>query len=184
MGTGGKMHLERCANPDSRIQKSRQAMCAAIFQLLEKESFTGLTVNDICKAAKVSRTTFYQHFQDKYDLIRFALEQATDELRRASGGSAEREIHNLLDFVQENQQVFRHLDEQNEELFYLLHEVSISSLNEYLESTSEIPSGHRSKLHSVFLAGGRAWVLLWWIKTDCRIPRQELEEYLLSMLRP
>ena len=178
------MHLGRGITPDSRIRKSRQAVCAALFQLLEKDSFTGITVNDICKAARVSRTTFYQHFQDKYDLMRFALEQATDELRRASAGSAEREIHNLLDFVQKNQQVFRHLNEQNEELFYLLNEVSITSLNEYLESTSEIPVGNRSRLHSVFLAGGRAWVLLWWIKTGCRVPREELEEYLLSMLRP
>ena len=52
------MHLEQSINQDPRIQKSRQAMCAAIFQLLEKESFTGITVNDICKAARSAGPRF------------------------------------------------------------------------------------------------------------------------------
>jgi AcrR family transcriptional regulator len=117
------MSAQQKSNPDSRIQKSRESMCKAIFQLLEEDSFTRITVNSICKTAKVSRTTFYQHFRDKYGLIRFALEQATGELQRSSGGSAEREIHNVLDFVYEKRKVFRNLDEQNEELFHLLNDI-------------------------------------------------------------
>ena len=168
---------------DRRIQKSRQAMCTAIFQLLENSTFTRVTVNDICAAAGISRTTFYQHFQDKYELIRFALEQTTQELHRLSGGSTEKEIHDLLDFVYKNKQVFRNLNEQNEELFYLLNEVSISSLNEYMENLTVMHAGNQSMLHSVFLAGGRAWLLLWWLKTDCQVPMDQLEDYLISVMK-
>jgi AcrR family transcriptional regulator len=177
------MSAQQKTNQEPRMLKSRQALCEAIFQLLEEHSFTRITVNNICKVAGVSRTTFYQHFQDKYELIRFALEQATREMQRTSGGSAEREIHNVVDFVYENRNVFRNLDEQNEELFHLLNDISISSLKGSLENTAGLPQGISSELHAVFLAGGRAWLLLWWLKTDCQTPKEQLEDYLVSMLR-
>lgn len=38
---------------------------------LENKDFECITINDICKRAAVHRSTFYNHFQDKYDLFTF-----------------------------------------------------------------------------------------------------------------
>lgn len=38
---------------------------------LENKDFERITINDICKRAAVHRSTFYNHFQDKYDLFTF-----------------------------------------------------------------------------------------------------------------
>lgn len=35
---------------------------------------------DICAAAKVHRTTFYSHFEDKYDLVKSALHEIREEI--------------------------------------------------------------------------------------------------------
>lgn len=38
---------------------------------LENKDFERITINDICSRAAVHRSTFYNHFQDKYDLFTF-----------------------------------------------------------------------------------------------------------------
>lgn len=47
-------------------------VCAVLFETLRElgaqKPFNKLTVKDICQAASVSKRTFYNHFQDKYDL--------------------------------------------------------------------------------------------------------------------
>lgn len=54
---------------DIRVARTRQALIDAMRDLLETRRFDAITVNDLCIQACVSRTTFYQHFEDKYDLV-------------------------------------------------------------------------------------------------------------------
>lgn len=37
--------------------------------LMKTKSIDKIRVNDICKAAEIERSTFYYHFQDKYELV-------------------------------------------------------------------------------------------------------------------
>ncbi|MFV0396226.1 MAG: TetR/AcrR family transcriptional regulator [Coprobacillaceae bacterium] len=53
---------------DIRASYTRKRLVDAMFQLLETKDFYHITVNSICKEASVSRTTFYLHFADKYEL--------------------------------------------------------------------------------------------------------------------
>ena len=43
----------------------------ALAELLETEDFDSITVKQICETAKTGKTTFYAHFQDKYDIIQW-----------------------------------------------------------------------------------------------------------------
>lgn len=43
----------------------------AFLDLCEKKSVNKITIQDILNRAEVSRGTFYNHFEDKYDLIRY-----------------------------------------------------------------------------------------------------------------
>ena len=54
---------------DLRIQKTRKALYAALLSLLSRQRFTKITVHNICKESMVSKTAFYAHFKDKYDLL-------------------------------------------------------------------------------------------------------------------
>lgn len=46
-----------------------ECLCNLIFS--KKIEFSNLTINDICTEATVHRSTFYNHFTDKYDLFSF-----------------------------------------------------------------------------------------------------------------
>ncbi|MCU7656299.1 TetR/AcrR family transcriptional regulator, partial [Lacticaseibacillus rhamnosus] len=50
----------------SKFQETDQTIQQAFFKVLAAEPFETITINKICSAAKISRTTFYRHYMDKY----------------------------------------------------------------------------------------------------------------------
>lgn len=54
---------------DMRVRRTRERLGDALVELIQKKSFDAITVKDILKRAKVSRSTFYTHYRDKNDLF-------------------------------------------------------------------------------------------------------------------
>jgi len=54
---------------DVRIIKTRRALFKAMQELLKYQTYAYLKVYDICHEAYVSRSAFYSHFKDKYDIL-------------------------------------------------------------------------------------------------------------------
>lgn len=54
---------------DLRVLKTRKAIYSALGKLLTEKKFSKITVHDICEESFVSRTAFYSHYRDKYDLL-------------------------------------------------------------------------------------------------------------------
>lgn len=47
----------------------------ALFLLLKTKSYSKITINDLTKQVKISRTTFYLCFEDKNDLLHYSCER-------------------------------------------------------------------------------------------------------------
>ncbi|GAX06530.1 TetR family transcriptional regulator [Secundilactobacillus pentosiphilus] len=62
---------------DKRIIKTERDIKQAFLNLLKTTPFQKINVNQICNEALVSRSTFYEHFQDKYDLLSQLVKQYT-----------------------------------------------------------------------------------------------------------
>lgn len=54
---------------DVRINKTRQAIKNAMCELLQEKSFDLITTTELVKRAGISRSSFYTHYQDKYELV-------------------------------------------------------------------------------------------------------------------
>ena len=55
----------------SRSMRSRVRIFQALKTLMEYEDFDRISVKHICQVAHTGKTTFYAHFQDKYDIIQW-----------------------------------------------------------------------------------------------------------------
>jgi AcrR family transcriptional regulator len=55
---------------DPRIRRTRQLLQQALDKLLEKKGFDEISVQDITDTATVNRATFYDHYADKFALLR------------------------------------------------------------------------------------------------------------------
>lgn len=54
---------------------TKKMLSESLKKLLEKKSFTHITVREITESCKLNRNTFYYHFEDVNDLLKWTLEQ-------------------------------------------------------------------------------------------------------------
>ncbi|ANZ60574.1 TetR/AcrR family transcriptional regulator [Secundilactobacillus paracollinoides] len=54
---------------DLRVRKTKQQLQRVLIQLLQTTTFSKITVKQICDTTLINRTTFYQHYHDKSDLL-------------------------------------------------------------------------------------------------------------------
>ncbi len=66
---------------DLRIKKTYSALHNAFTILLSQKMFEDITVNELCDAAEIRRTTFYKHFSDKFDYFTYYMNECFQEFR-------------------------------------------------------------------------------------------------------
>ncbi|NQD53414.1 TetR/AcrR family transcriptional regulator, partial [Bacillus altitudinis] len=67
MGRGERLVAD-CYRGDKRATESKQQLRKALFQLLKEKEWGKISVQDLTNKAGIHRTTFYQHYEDKFDL--------------------------------------------------------------------------------------------------------------------
>jgi AcrR family transcriptional regulator len=65
---------------DPRVERTRRALVQACIELCGEQDFQSLKVADITRRARVNRTTFYLHYEDKTDLLQRGLESSLEEI--------------------------------------------------------------------------------------------------------
>jgi len=66
---------------DLRVLKTHQNIKNAFSNLLLEKSFKDVTVQNICDAALIGRSTFYDHYYDKYDLLNKMTKEICNEFK-------------------------------------------------------------------------------------------------------
>lgn len=64
---------------DLRVLKTSENIKNTFSKLLLEKSFKDITVQNICDKALIGRSTFYDHYYDKYDLLNKMVEEIIDE---------------------------------------------------------------------------------------------------------
>jgi AcrR family transcriptional regulator len=65
---------------DPRIERTRKLLSETLINLLTEKQYAEITVQDVTERARLSRTTFYQHYKDVDDLLMNSLEQVYNSL--------------------------------------------------------------------------------------------------------
>ncbi|GAA0351555.1 TetR family transcriptional regulator [Bacillus horti] len=68
-------------NPnDPRVKRTRKYIQKAFTDLLAEKDFEDISIQDIMERAELNRATFYNHFQDKYELLELTMKGAFTEI--------------------------------------------------------------------------------------------------------
>ncbi len=85
---------------DLRVVKTLKQIDQALLTCLAEAPFEKITVEQLCRAALINRSTFYKYYTSKYDLMEQYLQRALDGFRRqvdvAFVNATPETIHNLL----------------------------------------------------------------------------------------
>ena len=171
---------------DLRITRTYTLLSNALIKLMNTTPFKQITVTDICHEAMVSRTNFYDHFEDKYHLLTFGIHSMLAEATATDMSREDLEDIwlRLLRHVAEMKDFYRRvlLDDDDKTLSRIFHEGVAQDLAEHLERAKgdEIPHTTRIVI-SEFVAGSLVSTLRWWLKTDS-LPPEELAKMIPHLL--
>ena len=65
---------------DLRIRKTKANLSKSLSVILKKKAWEKITITDICKQAKINRSTFYEHYTEKEDLLKDLIKDSTKDL--------------------------------------------------------------------------------------------------------
>lgn len=186
-------------HPDLRIRRTHKLLWEALMAELSERRFEQITIKEICERAMVHRTTFYQHFERKEDLLEegmrtmYALLLA--EVDAPPGAFSPDQpppyFTHLFVHVAEHRQFYtlmlcgqRGGTSQRLLQAYLAEqtEAKIRAFN--ASSSSNRDPAVPPALYAQFFAGAVISTLAWWLEQDLPYPPEQMAHYLLTCQEP
>ena len=81
---------------DLKIIKTKKNLYDSLTKLMSIKEFEDIKVSDICNLALINRSTFYAHFNDKYELLNSFIYDLKDDLQEQI--SSNEKIDNLKNY--------------------------------------------------------------------------------------
>ncbi len=169
--------------PNISSVRTRRILRIALVGLLEQKPFNNIFVKDICKTAGVPRATFYNHFEDKYDLLSFCLAQLEKNLEPKGKFASPNEyyhalLNNAADFCIERRAYLKKISQlNNNNIFVTELQANIAALVlSHLKSKAK--NLHRMRVppesFAEYYAGALVGIIKWWINGDDCLTKNEL----------
>ena len=170
------------------VQKTRLMLSSALMRLLEKRSFRKISVGDICQEALVSRSAFYVHFADKYELLRFCMEEMLLKQEEAGRGrTLEAQMMIMLENVRSHRRMLHNilLADLSQEILLIfqrtLDEFVAMRLQRMERDGVQLPGP--IPMLTAFCAGGLANMMICWLQDNCAQPMEEAARCQCELIR-
>jgi probable dihydroxyacetone kinase regulator len=168
---------------------TKRIIADAFEDLLKNQSFDSLTVQDIIKRCRISRTSFYRHFKDKYDLMNWIFKDKIEKIIRNNPNAFSPEDMSLqvLLFVKEKKTYFERSISyfgQNS-LFSFICECGFKNCANYLKTILNVQTLPEDILFSVKLwCYGTTHILQEWINEGMSTPAELLAQRMNNNIPP
>lgn len=93
---------------DRRVQRTLTALRQAFYEMVLTQPYDEITVGDLIEKADIGRSTFYQHYSGKDDILRISLHGPMSAMAEAVKPESDAEnLHSILEHFWENRQFAR-----------------------------------------------------------------------------
>ena len=182
---------------DLRVQRTYKMLKGAFEQMLYQKPFDQITVQEICEAAMVRRTTFYQHFEDKQDFLQWFIREKQQEIARAGremGGPADMRDHyiylarRMLKYLNENDQLLRLLMAAGIQARQLVDTFAAACVEDVVQRIEASPTsreklrGMPSVLAAEYYVGGMIAAAKWWFTHNKPCSEEELIQQMCRLV--
>lgn len=165
---------------DIRFTRTEQALFETFYTLLCQKKFHNITINEICAQACVSRTTFYLHFIDKYQLVESFLNTLKYSTEKDDNQMV---IDRILTILQDHRKAFSHLLIGDQEIEKVLSQWLLKDFfHEYTEKEKQGKLYTVSpKLISIFYTAGFISLLTSWLNEELYCSKEEMKRFLCKI---
>lgn len=169
---------------NSKGQDTKQRLADSLKTLMQQRSFEKITIQNITDAAGFIRPTFYNHFQDKYQVVEWIFEQEVINSARSyfAAGKYKEGIRGMLEEMQANQSFYVNaakISGQNAfrdvifQSFRLLIEEVLCSR---MQHRTDLPHLFQPELLAEFYANAETFLLMKWLDNDMSFHVDDMEK--------
>ena len=173
-----------------KIRYTKMVLRDSIIELMKTKSILSITIKDICELADISRSTFYAHYKDQYDLLRqIEVETFTyfeNMLNNYKDINSKEEItqmvEEMLTYIANNRNSIQVLLSENGDINFqkkvFQHFTNHKQLTKYFSEKRQ--DNETNTFNSVFLVYGSIGLVQYWLKNHQSIPIPKLTNILLK----
>lgn len=174
---------------DLRVIKTRKLIYQTLLDLMKEKTFEEIKVSDICSKAMINRSTFYAHYEDKYELLIDFLSSLKEEFARELNESCKenlsireyyiRLISLFLDHIDSKRDVYNSIMVNNRSsimMDILLSVVNDDILKRFKEN--DINLKVPTEVISKFYLGGVINIGMEWLSNSNKYTKEEILDYL------
>lgn len=177
---------------DLRVVKTKNLLYQALIDLMKDKTFEEIKVSDICSKAMINRSTFYTHYEDKYELlvdfISNLKEEFINELNKNNNNLNTREyyiklIELFLDHIESKKNVYSSIMINNRNS--IMMDILLSVVNEDILNkikTDSISKKIPSDIIAKFYLGGVINLGVEWLSDNSKYTKDQIIEYLKVLI--
>ena len=181
-------NIEKKENRKSRY--SKMVMRESLMELMKEKSILSVSVKDICDIADISRSTFYDHYKDQYDLLKQiedeTLDYFEDMLIRYKDKQTKKEtgqmVEEMLTYIANNGNTIHVLLSENGDIGFqkklLYHFIMHNQITKYFSENQQ--SQETMPYYTVFLVHGAIGLIQHWLKDNMTMPIPQLAKMLMK----
>ena len=176
---------------DLRIRRTYKLLSESLLDLLSENKFEDISVTDICEKAMIHRTTFYKHFEDKYQLLKFCVKEFQINFSKENNFDYKfnnltdyyiNTMKNILEFItspKNKSQFVALLKNNRNSIQTIFHETIVEDVILKLEDVKKNGNEFSVPIPMIaeFYAGAIISVIRWWFESDMTISVEDLIRY-------
>lgn len=153
-----------------KIEQSKNEIAESLLSLMKKKEFSTITNKDITDNAGLSHITIYRHFNSKDNIIKYYLDNITDNFIKTS-----KIVYTPNNFTNYIIKLFTHLENYKDIGILLYNANMIHYLKDefdriFLSKAQNV----NEEYHYAFVSGGLYNIYYHWIKNNCKETPEEL----------
>ena len=178
---------------DLRIIKTKKVLFASLLSLMKQKDFDKIKVSDICEEALINRSTFYAHYEDKYDLLIDLVEDLKNNILKELKVNPHDNISKdyfmnllsiLINHIDEHRDIYSAIIIHNKNSFLIdfLSDVINRDISQRLENNYHIDSNIPISTIVKFYLGGIVNIGVDWIINPNKYTKEEILTYLNRLI--
>lgn len=179
---------------DLRIVKTKKILFNTLLKLMKEKNFEKIKISDICEEALINRSTFYAHYEDKYDLLTDLFEEQRlsllKELEEGNSATYSKEyimklLNIVIDYIDDKRDIYSAIIMHNRNGFLIdfLIDVIERDASERLKNYKDIKNSNLPlDILVKFYGGGIINIGISWITRSENYTKQELLDYIDKLI--
>ena len=181
---------------DARVLKTHARFIECFNTMLEEMPFEEITVNELCARASIRRATFYKHYTDKYDFLKFFVSSLRDKFdatiwkREKPDATLEYYVvylRSLIEFLTSHKKIVQHIlsSEIMPTVVNIIidqnYEDTCDRIRKSVEDGLVIPASVETV--ATMMTGAVSYAVINWFKRGMPTPAEDFLQELSSVIK-